>query len=94
MFDSLLIINLFLIASLLVCLLTSRLTINIKHFSLFSQILTDFVKFRFTTPPPPIYFDSPCLLNLTKISDPPSLFIRQLRVNALPNKSGNPESLK
>ena len=64
MFDTLLIITLLLLVSLLVCLLTLRLKINIKHLCLFFHslpILTDFLKFR---PPPPR------LLNLTKISDP------------------------
>ena len=49
MFDTLLIITLFLLASLLVCLLTLRLSINIKHLRLFFHslpILTDFLKFR------------------------------------------------
>ena len=53
MFDTLLIITLFLLASLLVCLLTLRLSINIKHLRLFFHllaILTDFLKFQ---PPPP-----------------------------------------
>ena len=65
MFDTLLIITLFLQASLLVCLLTLRSSINIKHLCLFFHslpILTDSLKFR---PPPP-----PRLLNLTEISDP------------------------
>ena len=65
MFDTLLIITLFLLASLLVCLLTLRLSINIKHLCLLFHllpILTDFFKFR--TPPPR-------LLNLSKIYDPP-----------------------
>ena len=49
MFDTLLIITLFLLASLLVCLLTLRLNINVKHLCLFfhpSLILTDILKFR------------------------------------------------
>ena len=56
MFDTLLIITLFLLASLLVCLLTLRLSINIKHLRLFFHslpILTDFLKFR----PPWFYQD-------------------------------------
>ena len=55
MFDTLLIITLFLLASLLVCLLTLRLNINIKHLCLFFHsllILTDFLKFRH---PPPLF---------------------------------------
>ena len=58
MFDTLLIINLFLLASLLVCLLTLRLSIKVKHLCLFFHslpILTDFFKFRPPpTPPPPL----------------------------------------
>ena len=76
MFDTLLIITLFLLASLLVCLLTLRLSINIKHLCLFFHslpILTDILKFR------PLR-----LLNLTKVSDLPVYFdppfIRHLRV--------------
>ena len=60
MFDTLLIIALFLLASLLVFLLTLRLSINIKHLSLFFhslRILTNVLT-----------------LNLTKISDPPVYF--------------------
>ena len=52
MFDTLLMITLFLIASLLVCLLTLRSSINIKHLCLFFYslpVLMDFLKFR---PPP------------------------------------------
>ena len=48
MFDTLLINTLFLLASLLVCLLTLRLSINVKHLCLFFHslpILTDFLKF-------------------------------------------------
>ena len=86
MFDTLLIITLFLQASLLACLLTLRSSINIKHLCLFFHslpILTDFLKFQ-PPPSPFIYFDPPPpprLLNLTKISDPP--FIRHLRVLSL-----------
>ena len=69
MFDSLLIITLFLLASLPVCLLTLRLSINTKHLCLFFhslQILTDFLKFRLPPfikkifdPLPPVLFDLP-----------------------------------
>ena len=65
MSDTLLIITLLLQVSLLVCLLTLRLNIKIKHLCLFFHslpILTDFSK------PPPL------LLNLTKISDPPPIY--------------------
>ena len=67
MFDTLLITTLSLLASLLVCLLTLRLSINIKHLCLFFHllpILTDF----FPNPPfikvnknlrPPVYFEPP-----------------------------------
>ena len=54
MFDTLLMITLFLIASLLVCLLTLRSSINIKHLCLFFYslpVLMDFLKFR----PPLVY---------------------------------------
>ena len=54
MFDTLLIITLFLLASLLVCLLTLRLNINIKHLCPFSKslpILLDFLKFQPSAPP-------------------------------------------
>ena len=72
MFDTLLIITLFLLASLLVHLLTLRLSINTKHLCIFIhslQILTDFLRCR--PPPPshllkksstlstPVYFDLP-----------------------------------
>ena len=60
MFDTFLIITFFLLASVLVCLLTLRLSINIKHCLIFHSlpILTNFLKFQ-----PPVYFDpSPRLL--------------------------------
>ena len=74
MSDTLLSINLSLLPSLLVCLFTLRLIINIKHLSLFSFI-TDINGF-FEIPTPPVYFDPPFLrlLNLTKISNPPVYF--------------------
>ena len=57
MFDTLLIMTLLLKASVLACLLTLGLSINIKHhLCLFFHslpILTDFLKF----PLPPVYFD-------------------------------------
>ena len=53
MFDSLLIITLFLIGSLLVGLLTSRLNINIKHLSVFSFVTN--INGFFEIPPPPVY---------------------------------------
>ena len=59
MFDTLLIITLFLLASLLLCLLTLRLSINIKHLCLFFHslpMLTEFLKFQH---PPPVYLDDP-----------------------------------
>ena len=102
MFDTLLIITLFLLASLLVCLLTLRLSISIKHLSLFWFITDINGYFEIPTPPPPIlpvYCDPPCLLNLTKISPPPppppppfimtSLFIRHLRVLSFNSESSN-----
>ena len=60
MFDTLLIITLFLLASLLVCLLTLRLSINVKHLRLIFHsllILTVFLKLR----PPPVYFKPPSI---------------------------------
>ena len=72
MFDTLLIITLFLLASLLVCLLILRLSINIKHLCLFFHslpILTNFLKFR-----PPPFTLTPRLLNITKFSDLPVYF--------------------
>ena len=77
MFDTLLIVTLVLLASLCVCLLTLRLTINIKHLRHSLLILTDILKFRPLSPPfalpplPPLFWPS-CLLNLTKIPPPPS----------------------
>ena len=65
MFDTRLIITLFLLASLLVCLLTLRLSINYKHLCLFFHslpILTDFLKFR----PPLVYFDPPSFIKFNK----------------------------
>ena len=59
MFDALLIVALFLLALLLVCLLTLRLSINFKHLCYFLHSLpklTDILKFR---PPAPVYFDPP-----------------------------------
>ena len=60
MFDTLLIIiTLFLLPSLLVCLLTLRLSFNIKHlyFFLFSFVtdITDILKFRHSLPPPRLF---------------------------------------
>ena len=86
MYDTFLIITFFLLASVLVCLLTLRFSINIKHCVIFHSlpILTNFLKFQ-----PPFYFDPPLprLLNLRKISDPPPRlfwplppFIRHLRL--------------
>ena len=81
MFDTPLIINLFLLASLSVCLLTLRMSINIKHLYLFfihyrhqriflnSDPPPPFVKFNKNLRPP-VCFDSP----------PP--FIRHLRVGS------------
>ena len=57
MFDTLLIITLFLLASRLVCLRTLRLSIKVKHLCLFSFI-TDINGFL-EIPNPPVYFDMP-----------------------------------
>ena len=77
MFDTLLIMTLFLLASILVCLLTLRLSINIKHMSLFSFI--NDIKGFFEIPPAP-----PPLLNLTKIP-PPHLFLPTLQTPPPPS---------
>ena len=76
MFDTLLIITLFLLASRLVCLLTLRLSINIKHLCLCFHsllILTDFSKFQ-----PPVYFDHrpppPPFTKFNKNLQPPVYF--------------------
>ena len=76
MFDTLLIITLFLLASLLVCLLTLRLSINIKHACLFFHslpILTDILNFR----PPHVDFDPSPLqfIEFNKDRSPTHLFI-------------------
>ena len=66
MFDTLLVITLFLLALLLVCLLTLRLSINIKHLCLFFHslpILTDFLKFQ---PPPPFILTPPPFIEFNK----------------------------
>ena len=71
MFDTLLIITLFLLTSLLVCLLTLRLSINIKHLCLFFHslpILTDILELR-----PPIYFELP-FIKFNKDLQPPVYF--------------------
>ena len=73
MLHTLLIITLFLLASLPVCLLTLRLSINVKHLCHFFHsllILTDILKFWLS-----------CLLNLTKISNLTTTFIRHLKVS-------------
>ena len=74
MFDTLLIITLFLLASLLVCLFTLRLIINVIHLCLFFYslpILTEFLQFHSTF----ILNPPPRLLNLTKnIQSPPVYF--------------------
>ena len=85
MSDTLLNISLFLLASILIFLLTLRLTINFKHLYLFFHslpLLMDVLKFWRC----PFILTPPGLLNLTKISDPPPIyfdhtpFIRHLRV--------------
>ena len=72
MFDTLLIITLFLLASLLVCLLILRLSINIKHFCLFLRslpILTDFLEI-----PTPQYILNPLFIKFNKNLKPPPRF--------------------
>ena len=56
MFDTLLIITLFVLALLLVCLLTLRLSINVKHLCLFFSLISDINGF-FEIPIPPVYFE-------------------------------------
>ena len=58
MFDTLLIITLFLLDSILVSLLTLRLSINIKHICLFVSFIADIKRF-FEIPTPLVYFDLP-----------------------------------
>ena len=85
MFDTLLIITLFLLASLPVCLLTLRLSINIKHFvSLFSFItdingLFEIPTLPFILGPPFIEFNKNLPTPPPVFFDPPP-FIRHLRV--------------
>ena len=84
-FDTHLIITFVLLASLLVCLLILKLSINIKHLYIFFHswpILKDFLKFH--PPPPPVYFD-PWFTKFKKNVWPPSAppFFRHLRVHVL-----------
>ena len=83
-----LLLTLFLLASLLICLLTLSLSINIKHLYLFIHslpILTDILKFW-----PPYLFWPPAFIKFNKNSPTPSPpppfilippFIRHLRVH-------------
>ena len=74
MFDNLLIITLFLLASVLACLLTLGLSINIKHLSFFS-LITDINGFFEIPPPlPPVYFDTTSFIKFNKNLRPPRLF--------------------
>ena len=73
MFDTLLIINLFLLALTLVCLLTLRLKINIKHVCLFfhSPFTTDIkVFFEIPTPPRPTFILIPPFIKFNKNLQP------------------------
>ena len=64
MLYTLLIITLFLLASLLVCLLILRLSINIKHLCIFWNSVSH--------PFPPVYFDFPLLIKINKdLRSPP-----------------------
>ena len=70
-----LLLTLFLLASFFVCLLTLRLSINIKRLRLFFHslpILTDFLQFGTPILPPHLFWPLRCLLDVTKISDPPT----------------------
>ena len=78
MFDTFLIITLFLLSSLLVCLLTLRLSINIKHLCLYFHslpTLTDFLKFQNSNPPVFKFHKN------LRLPPPRPSFIRHLRVN-------------
>ena len=72
MFDTLLIITLFLLASLLVCLLTLRLSINVKHLCLFS-LNTDINGF-FEIPTPSPFILTPPFIKYNKNLRPPVYF--------------------
>ena len=74
MFDTLLIITLFLQVSLLVCLLTLRSSINIKHLCLFFHslpILTDFFKIPTPPPPPDPFILTPTFIKFNNLRPPP-----------------------
>ena len=85
MFDTLLVTTLFLLASLLVCLHSLRLSITIKHLCFFFHSLLILLDFFW----PPCLFWPLCLLKVTKISSPPPRlfwlplppFTRHLRVH-------------
>ena len=88
MFDTLLIITLFLLGSLLVCLVTLRLSINIKHLSLFSFI-TDINRYfeipasrgMFILNPPLIKFNKDLQSPINFYAPPHPPIIRHLRVS-------------
>ena len=68
MFDTLLITTLFLLTSLLVCLLSLRLSINVKHLSLF-WFITDINEFF---PTSPRLFWPPTFIKVNKNLRPPT----------------------
>ena len=85
--DALLIITLFLLTSVLACLLTLRLSINIKHLCLFFHslpILTDILKFvRFR-----LFFMIMLAIRLVQDVDPlkkSCYFLQQQKIITLPN---------
>ena len=73
MFDTLLNIALFLLASLRVCLLSLRLSINIKHLCLYSSIsfITDINGFFEIPNPPSILTPPPQFIKFNKNLRPP-----------------------
>ena len=70
MFDTLLIITLFLLDSVLVCLLTLILSINIKQICLFVSFIADIKRFL-EIPTPLVYFDSPVIKSNKNLQPPP-----------------------
>ena len=72
MFDTLLITTLFLLASLLVCLLSLRLSINIKHLYLFFHLFPLFEDF-FQLPP---FILTPPFIKVNKNLRAPAKFLK------------------
>ena len=81
MFDTLLIITLFLLALLLVCLLDLRLSIDIKHLCLFFLITN--INGYFEIPTPPFILIPPFIkFNKDLHPPPPSPFILTPRLES------------